>query len=49
MNGVISKKTYLINVNMFSSLQTVKFDLHARKVPFISLYKQQDFLTSPID
>ena len=49
MKDVISKKTNHLNVSEFSSLQTVKFDLQARKVSSISWYRRRNFLRSPFD
>lgn len=48
LNNVIGKKTNCLNVNKFSLLQTVKFDLQARKVSSVSWYRDEisyDFLS----
>lgn len=41
LNNVIGKKTNCLNVNKFSLLQTVKFDLQARKVSSVSWYRDE--------
>lgn len=49
LNNVIGKKTNCLNVNKFSLLQTVKFDLQSKESIFCQLVQRRDFLRFPID
>ena len=49
MHDVIDKKTNHVNVDTFSSLQTVKFDLGVRNVSSTYRSRRRDLLRSPIN
>ena len=49
MNDVINKKTNRINVDTFAAIQTVKYDLRAKRQSSISRFRRINFLRSPIN
>ena len=49
MNDVINKKTNRMNVDTFSAIQTVKYDLRAKRQSSISKFHRINFLRSPIN
>lgn len=49
MNDIINKKTNRLHVDTFAAIQTVKYDLRAKKQTSISRFRRINFLRSPID
>ena len=49
MNNIISKKTNRLNVETFSAIQTVKYDLKAKQQDSFLRYRRMNFLRSPIN
>jgi hypothetical protein len=49
MNDVINKKTNRIDCDTFNAIQSIKYDLQAKKASTIDVYKWEDKLRSPVD
>ena len=49
MNDIFNKKTNRVHVETFAAIQTVKYNLRARKQSSVSRYKGINFLYSPIN
>ena len=49
MNNLITPGTSNLNINTFSSIQTVKYELFSQNKTSVNLFKKDNFLNEPVD
>ena len=49
MNDIINKKSNRMNIDTFSAIQTLKYDLKSKETTTLKLYRREDIHKTPVD
>lgn len=49
MNNILTPESSTMNVSTFSAIQTVKYELSAKKKSSVALFRKNDFLKDPVE